>query len=156
MHLLTNASCFHIARLTLLVPPPVPAQLGVDVECSDTGCPPVRINAKGISGGEAEISGQISSQFLSAMLMTSPLADGPVTIKIKDELMSAPYVHMTMKLMRQFGVTVRQTYYVHNRISYSQCASQSSFRLLFFITSWHNPDNPESLHWLFSGYQRGG
>jgi len=81
-------------------------QLGVDVECSPTGCPPVRINAQGIQGGQAEISGQISSQFLSSMLMTAPLADGPVTIKIKDELMSAPYVHMTMKLMRQFGVTV--------------------------------------------------
>ncbi|KAJ1413719.1 Enolpyruvate transferase domain-containing protein, partial [Ochromonadaceae sp. CCMP2298] len=64
------------------------------------------INAQGIQGGQAEISGQISSQFLSSMLMTAPLADGPVTIKIKDELMSAPYVHMTMKLMRQFGVTV--------------------------------------------------
>lgn len=64
------------------------------------------INANGIKGGTAEISGQISSQFLSALLMTGPLADGKVTLKIKDELMSAPYVHMTMNLMKKFGVTV--------------------------------------------------
>ena len=81
-------------------------QLGVDVSCSDTGCPPVTINAKGIKGGTAEISGQISSQFLSAMLMTAPLAKGDVTIKIKDELMSAPYVHMTINLMKKFGANV--------------------------------------------------
>lgn len=81
-------------------------QLGVDITCSDTGCPPVKIEAKGIQGGTAEISGQISSQFLSAMLMTAPLAKGDVTIKIKDELMSAPYVHMTINLMKKFGANV--------------------------------------------------
>lgn len=78
-------------------------QLGVDVTCSDTGCPPVLINAKGIEGGSASISGQISSQFLSALLMTGPLAKGPIELNIKDELMSAPYVHMTMQLIRKFG-----------------------------------------------------
>ena len=81
-------------------------QLGVDITCSNTGCPPVDIKAKGIKGGQAEISGQISSQFLSALLMTGPLAKGEVVLKIKDELMSAPYVHMTMKLMQKFGATV--------------------------------------------------
>ena len=59
-------------------------QLGVDISCSDTGCPPVKINAKGIQGGEATISGQISSQFLSALLMTGPLAKGEIVLKIKD------------------------------------------------------------------------
>ena len=81
-------------------------QLGVDVKCSDTGCPPVVINAKGISGGTAEISGKISSQFLSALLMTAPLAKEDITIKIKDELMSTPYVLMTINLMKKFGVNV--------------------------------------------------
>lgn len=81
-------------------------QLGVDVKCSETGCPPVVINAKGIQGGTAEISGQISSQYLSALLMMAPLSKGEVNIKIKDELMSAPYVHMTMNLMKKFGASV--------------------------------------------------
>jgi 3-phosphoshikimate 1-carboxyvinyltransferase len=81
-------------------------QLGVDITCSDTGCPPVTIKAKGIQGGEALISGQISSQFLSSLLMAGPLAKGEVVLKIKDELMSAPYVHMTMNLMKKFGAVV--------------------------------------------------
>jgi 3-phosphoshikimate 1-carboxyvinyltransferase len=81
-------------------------QLGIDITCSDTGCPPVVINAKRCPGGTAEISGQISSQYLSALLMMAPLSTGAVQIKIKDELMSAPYVHMTMNLMKKFGATV--------------------------------------------------
>jgi len=81
-------------------------QLGVDVTCSDTGCPPVKIKAKGLPGGSMRISGKISSQYLSALLMTAPLAKGDVTIIITDELVSAPYVHMTIKLMKRFGVSV--------------------------------------------------
>lgn len=84
-------------------------QLGVDISCSDTGCPPVVINAKGINGGSASISGQISSQYLSALLMMSPLSKEKITINIKDELMSAPYVHMTMNLMKKFKTTVTST-----------------------------------------------
>lgn len=81
-------------------------QLGVDVQCSDTGCPPVVIKAQGIKGGTAAISGQISSQFLSALLMTGPLGTGKVELRIKDELMSAPYVIMTMNLMKKYGAKV--------------------------------------------------
>ena len=80
--------------------------MGVDITCSDTGCPPVVIKAKPIEGGEALISGQISSQFLSALLMTGPLAKGEIVLRIKDELMSAPYVHMTTNLMKKYGAIV--------------------------------------------------
>ena len=66
----------------------------------------MHITANGIPGGTVEISGQISSQFVSALLMTAPLATGPVSIRIKDELVSAPYVHMTINLMKKFGVSV--------------------------------------------------
>ncbi len=81
-------------------------QLGVDVTCSATGCPPVEINANGIKGGETVISGQISSQYISALLMAGPLASSEITIRIKDELVSAPYVHMTINLMKKFGCHV--------------------------------------------------
>jgi 3-phosphoshikimate 1-carboxyvinyltransferase len=81
-------------------------QLGVEATCSDTGCPPVQISAKGIPGGVTRVSGQISSQYLSALLMAAPLAKSDVTIEIIDELVSAPYVHMTIKLMAKFGVKV--------------------------------------------------
>lgn len=83
-------------------------QLGADVSCvEETGCPPVTISADGVKGGEASISGKMSSQFLSSLLMAAPLADGEVTISIKDELISAPYVSLTIGLMKKFGVNVR-------------------------------------------------
>jgi 3-phosphoshikimate 1-carboxyvinyltransferase len=82
-------------------------QLGADVTCvEETGCPPVTINAKGLKGGKASISGKMSSQFLSSLLMASPVVDGEVTIEIKDELISAPYVALTIGLMNKFGVDV--------------------------------------------------
>ena len=86
------------------VPPVlVNVQLGVDVSCSDTGCPPVSIKAAGLNGGTTRVSGKISSQYLSALLMAAPLSSGEVVIEITDELVSAPYVHMTIKLMDKFG-----------------------------------------------------
>ena len=56
---------------------------------------------------QASISGKMSSQFLSSMLMASPVADGDITISIKDELISAPYVSLTIGLMKKFGVNVQ-------------------------------------------------
>jgi 3-phosphoshikimate 1-carboxyvinyltransferase len=88
-------------------------QLGANVSCvEETGCPPVTIHLGPSSGstiqhgGECRISGKMSSQFLSALLMSAPLADGDVTIAIKDELISAPYVALTIGLMKKFGVNV--------------------------------------------------
>jgi 3-phosphoshikimate 1-carboxyvinyltransferase len=55
-----------------------------------------------------ELSGAVSSQYLTALLMAAPLATGSqgVTIRITDELVSQPYVDMTVRLMERFGVTV--------------------------------------------------
>ena len=86
-------------------------QLGANVNCvSDTGCPPVTIQGQRLTGGvsrSASISGKMSSQFLSSLLMAAPLIDGDVTISIKDELISAPYVSLTIGLMKKFGVDVQ-------------------------------------------------
>ena len=81
--------------------------LGVDVACENaTGCPPVRVSAKGLSGGETSISGNVSSQYLSALLMVAPAAQKPVTITILDEMVSKPYLEVTLGVMAQFGVTI--------------------------------------------------
>jgi 3-phosphoshikimate 1-carboxyvinyltransferase len=83
-------------------------QLGANVECSDSGCPPVTIrNTKnGLAGGVANVSGKISSQYLSALLMAAPFATNDVEINITDTLISVPYVKMTINLMKRFGVDV--------------------------------------------------
>ncbi len=59
-------------------------------------------------GGQVELSGAVSSQYLTALLMAAPLAKGSegITIKIRDELVSQPYVDMTVRLMERFGVKV--------------------------------------------------
>ncbi len=55
-----------------------------------------------------ELSGAVSSQYLTALLMAAPLATGEegITIRIRDELVSQPYVDMTVRLMERFGIQV--------------------------------------------------
>lgn len=87
-------------------------QLGVDARCTlGTGCPPVLVKASGLPSGRVELSGKVSSQYLTALLMAAPLAVGGgegIEIVIKDELVSQPYVDMTVKLMERFGITVNR------------------------------------------------
>ena len=84
-------------------------QLGARVSCVEReGFPPLFIEAAGLAGGTARISGATSSQFLSALLMAAPLARGPVVIEITDTLVSEPYVAMTLALMARFGARVAQ------------------------------------------------
>jgi len=101
-------------------------QWGADVECvEETGCPPVTINANGLDGGKASISGKMSSQFLSSLLMASPTSTGDISITIKDELISAPYVSLTISLMKKFGVNVIITGDMDSTPSFSIPATES-------------------------------
>ena len=82
-------------------------QLGVRIACLERdGYPPLRIDASGLAGGTARISGATSSQFLSALLIAAPLSRSPVRIEIVDRLVSEPYVEMTVALMARYGVRV--------------------------------------------------
>lgn len=84
-------------------------QLGVDAACEGPGgCPPVVIRAAGLPGGAATIRGDVSSQFLSGLLMAAPYAQRPVTLTVSGELVSQPYVRMTLAVMKAFGVDVPQ------------------------------------------------
>ena len=80
-------------------------QIGADVRCEGQGnCPPVLVKADGLRGGMATISGNISSQFLSGLLMAVPYAAEDVTLRVESTLVSVPYVEMTLKVMESFGV----------------------------------------------------
>lgn len=70
------------------------------------GVPPLRIEAKGLAGGKTKIRGNLSSQFVTGLLMAMPLCKGPVEVEIEGELVSAPYVNLTLKVMKDFGKTV--------------------------------------------------
>ena len=81
-------------------------QLGAEVLCESPGsCPPVSIKSDGLRGGEASIRGDISSQFLSGLLMVAPYAREVVKLRVQGTLVSAPYVAMTAEVMRSFGVS---------------------------------------------------
>ncbi|MCK8045429.1 3-phosphoshikimate 1-carboxyvinyltransferase [Shewanella sp. 1CM18E] len=87
-------------------------QLGAEVTyLKNEGFPPLSITSTGLSGGDVEIAGDLSSQFLTALLMVAPLAQGDVNIKIKGELVSKPYIDITLALMNQFGVKVQNNDY---------------------------------------------
>ena len=73
---------------------------------SPNNCPPVQIDGQAIVGGEVKLSGSLSSQYLSGLLMASPLAKETVTLQIDGPLISKPYVKMTCEVMKSFGVQV--------------------------------------------------
>ena len=82
-------------------------QLGAIVKSeSENGCPPVVVHANGLPGGKATVRGDISSQFLSGLLMAAAGAAAPVEVSIDGLLVSQPYVRMTLAVMKEFGVDV--------------------------------------------------
>jgi 3-phosphoshikimate 1-carboxyvinyltransferase len=92
-------------------------QLGADVtSVHGNGCPPVRIGTQRLRGGTAVISGSISSQFLSGLLMVAPYAQEDVTLTVRDTLVSVPYVDLTLDIMARFGVLVSHENYHQFRI----------------------------------------
>ncbi|MCL1050502.1 3-phosphoshikimate 1-carboxyvinyltransferase [Shewanella abyssi] len=96
-------------------------QLGADVKyLKNDGFPPLTITSTGLNGGDVEIAGDLSSQFLTALLMVAPLAKGDVNIKIKGELVSKPYIDITLALMAQFGVSVTNNNYASFEIKTGQ------------------------------------
>lgn len=81
--------------------------LGADVRCAtESGCPPVEVVANGLPGGRASVTANISSQYLSALLMAAPCAKSPVELQIAGGLVSEPYIDMTLGVMRRFGAKV--------------------------------------------------
>jgi len=87
-------------------------QTGCEIEyLTVEGFPPLRIKANGIAGGEVSIDGSISSQFLTAILMAAPLAKSDTRITIIGELVSKPYIDITLHIMKQFGIEVENDDY---------------------------------------------
>ncbi|BDR14027.1 3-phosphoshikimate 1-carboxyvinyltransferase [Vibrio sp. STUT-A11] len=80
---------------------------GADIEyLENENYPPLKIVGTGLKSGTVSIDGSISSQFLTAFLMSAPLAEGEVRINIEGDLVSKPYIDITLHIMKQFGVDV--------------------------------------------------
>ena len=83
-------------------------KLGVKASADKTGLPPVTVEGGAFKGGMTEIAGNVSSQFISALLLISPFAPKLVSIKLTTPLTSKPYVLMTLWCLKQFGINVHR------------------------------------------------
>jgi 3-phosphoshikimate 1-carboxyvinyltransferase len=80
-------------------------RLGGEVSSlAGTGCPPLRIVGRGVRGGSTSIRGDISSQYLSGLLMSAPYFEQGLHLSVEGELVSKPYLEVTAQAMQAFGV----------------------------------------------------
>ncbi len=81
--------------------------LGVRTEAlGGVGALPVRLHASGLAGGMVKVAGSVSSQFLSGLLLAAPLSKAVTVIEVVGDLVSIPYVRLTLSVMRAFGAVV--------------------------------------------------
>lgn len=78
-------------------------QLGVRASCTATGCPPLELVSSGFTGNQCSVRGNLSSQYLSGLLMASVASGEAVQITVEGELVSKPYVDITLDVMKAFG-----------------------------------------------------
>ena len=78
--------------------------LGANIEyAGDDGYPPLRIRGRKLEGGLLEVPGNISSQYISALLLIGPMLNDGLTLRLKGDIISRPYIDLTLWTMREFG-----------------------------------------------------
>lgn len=86
--------------------------IGLRITCEgEDGCPPIVVETDGLPGGVVTMPGDVSSQYFSALAMTLPYARAPLEIRVEGDLVSKPYIDMTVATMRDFGVTLQHDDY---------------------------------------------
>ena len=84
-------------------------QLGADIRyLGNEGFPPLRIFQTQLAGDTVQVRGDVSSQFLTGLLMALPLLGHTVKVEVTGELISKPYIEITLAMMARFGVTVER------------------------------------------------
>ena len=87
-------------------------QAGADITyLKNEGYPPLKIKGAALNGGKISVEGTVSSQFLTALLMAAPLFQNDSEINIVGELVSKPYIDITLNTMAQFGINVENNNY---------------------------------------------
>ena len=95
--------------------------LGAQISYLKTeGYPPLRISGGHLKGGETWVNGNISSQFLTGLLMALPLAQENSRILIKGELVSRPYIDMTIQILHRFGIDIQHNDYMEFMVKGNQ------------------------------------
>lgn len=79
-------------------------QTGADIRYEGReGYPPLRIKGRQLVGGRLRLPADVSSQFISALLMTAPVMRGGLVLELEGEIISRPYIDMTLRVMQAFG-----------------------------------------------------
>lgn len=107
------------------------AQLGGQVSSLNhelPDCPPVLVDTAGLRGGAATVAGNISSQYLSGIMLAAPLASENVILHVDGELVSVPYVEMTSTVMQAFGAEVSGAAGGPLRIASGRANAQHGYR----------------------------
>ena len=79
-------------------------RLGADITyVGEEGFPPLRINGRLLQGAEIELAGNVSSQYISALLMIGAVLPGGLKLKLAGDIVSRPYIDLTLRLMHDFG-----------------------------------------------------
>ena len=85
-------------------------KLGADISyVGKEGYPPLRITGQDIEGGELEIEGSVSSQYISALLMIGPMLKKGLELKLTGDIISRPYIDLTLWMMREYGADAEWT-----------------------------------------------
>lgn len=78
--------------------------IGAEIEYTESeGFPPLKITGRQLLGGTLDLSGNVSSQYISSLLMIGPTLQKGLKLKLKGEIISRPYIDMTLAIMKQFG-----------------------------------------------------
>jgi 3-phosphoshikimate 1-carboxyvinyltransferase len=84
--------------------------LGADISyLGEEGFPPLRIRGQELQGGLLEIPGNVSSQYISALLMIGPVLKNGLTLRLTGSIISRPYIDLTLSVMHQFGAEAEWT-----------------------------------------------
>ena len=107
-HLITGTERMRQRPIRLLVD--ALRQLGADIEYAENeGFPPLRITGRHLSNDAISLPGNVSSQYISALLMIAPVLENGLRLTLTGDIVSRPYIDMTLQLMREYGVQAQWT-----------------------------------------------
>ena len=140
-------------------------RLGADISYADkAGYPPLHIKGRTLEGGLLEVPGNISSQYISALLMIGPVLSNGLELHLTGDIISRPYIDLTLWMMREFGadadwsdydtITVKPTPYHERSYFIENDWSAASYWYEMMALS-DNPDNEIKLKGLMDGSKQG-
>lgn len=102
--------------------------MGADIEYEvSEGYPPLLVRANGLKGGTVHVRGNISSQYLTALLISGPYCQEPLHVFVDGELISKPYIDLTIDIMRRFGIIVENNNYKDLKVPQGVYVSPGDF-----------------------------